>query len=145
MGWLFKNTFDEVVEYLGTMRILSSDFEKETELESLIADRLSKRFEKVHQQFNIEGYVGAKIDLDIQEKIGIEIKLANQLTKADPIHRLFGQIIYYNKRKYDGSLIVLIVGDKKELETPRLHEIVEFIEESIDAHVIKLSTMRSKS
>ena len=69
-------------------------------------------------------------DIDLYNgNLGIELKLAKELLKsATNIERLFGQAIYYNHRCYNGNLIILVVGRKKDC-TPQMREIKSLIEE----------------
>ena len=74
--------------------------------------------ENVQKEYSIGGYWGMRSDLDLFDgKIGIELKIAEQLKKATNVERLIGQTIYYTKRKYSyGNLIVLVVGKEKEYD-----------------------------
>ena len=70
------------------------------------------------------------IDVDMfNGTYGIELKVAEQLIKsATNVERLLGQVIYYNKRRYHGNMIVLVVGKATEYNSA-IKELVEFIEE----------------
>ena len=74
--------------------------------------------EKVHKEYNVGGYWGMRCDVDLFDgKIGIELKVAEQLKKSAQVERLIGQTVYYTKRKYGkGNLIVLVVGKRKEYD-----------------------------
>jgi hypothetical protein len=80
-----------------------------------------------------------KVDIDIEETFGIEIKLAKDLKNASQIHRLIGQAIYYQRRKYKDFLIVLIIGNANELDSPLMTELTDFFEE-IDVQSVLLKT-----
>ncbi len=84
--------------------------------------------DKVHRQYNIQGFLGLKCDLDIGDgQVGIELKLANQLSTTN-IERLLGQVLYYSKRTYKENLIVLVVGLEKEYDQ-KVRELKNIIEE----------------
>lgn len=74
--------------------------------------------EKVQKEYNVGGYWGMRCDIDLFDgKIGIELKVAEQLKKSTQVERLIGQAVYYSRRKYeDSNLIVLVVGKKKEYD-----------------------------
>ena len=74
--------------------------------------------EKVQKEYNVGGYWGMRCDVDLFDgKIGIELKVAEQLKKSAQVERLIGQTVYYTKRKYGkGNLIVLVVGKRKEYD-----------------------------
>ncbi|XOV91643.1 MAG: hypothetical protein ACFHWX_15695 [Bacteroidota bacterium] len=140
MGWFSNNLIEDVEEFLLDMKVSVLDDTTEKEIENIIASKLRKEFERVHQQFNVEGYIGLKVDIDVNEEVGIELKLAKDLQRAHQIHRLFGQAVYYDKRKYDGNLLVLIVGSNSELKSPVINEVGEFLEElGISVVCLKIS------
>ncbi|MEO9851906.1 MAG: hypothetical protein ABJE80_22900 [Reichenbachiella sp.] len=120
---------DEVWDHLSDLKIKSTELTNEKDVENIIADSLRSEFEDVQQQFHVGGYLGLKVDIDIKEEVGIELKLAKDLDTADKIHRLFGQAIYYDNRKYVGNLIVLIAGTKSERDSPMLKEVMNFLED----------------
>ncbi len=108
--------------------VKKSQYTTESNVERIIANQLEDRFGKVHRQYSIGGYLGLKCDIDIHDgKVGIEIKLANQLTTSN-IERLFGQILYYSRRTYKQNLIVLVVGTEKEADR-KVEEIADIINE----------------
>ena len=77
----------------------------------------------VFRQFNVGGFWALRIDIDINECVGIEIKLEVELTSIN-IQRLFGQVVYYQTRKYDKNLIVVVVGGSENYKrVPKLVEL----------------------
>jgi hypothetical protein len=75
------------------------------------------------------GYLGLKIDIDLGNgRVGVEVKLAESLLKAAEAHRLIGQAVYYQKRRYQDNLIVAVVGRSGDLEAPMLKELGSFLE-----------------
>ncbi len=129
-GSLFgQSEFEDVCDLLEDLKINASAINSEKDVEKIIAAELRKDFDNVHQQFNIGGYLGIKVDIDIGEEIGIEIKLASQLDNASKIHRFIGQSVYYNNRKYNGQLIALIIGTKKDKGSALFKELTSFLEE----------------
>jgi hypothetical protein len=117
----------EVTDILDNITIKKSQYTTEKNIEKIIADALDIAIGKTHRQYNIGGFLGLKVDIDLGDgQVGIEIKMAKELT-ATNIERLFGQVLYYSKRVYKSNLIVLIVGTEKE-QTQILKEIEDIIE-----------------
>ena len=85
----------------------------------------------MHQQFSVGGNLALKIDIDIDERIGVEIKLAEELKNASTAQRLLGQVLYYSKRKYMFNLIVLVIGSNKMQSEPIIKEIKSLIEDDL--------------
>ena len=51
--------------------------------------------EKVQKEYNVGGYWGMRCDVDLFDgKIGIELKVAEQLKKSANVERLIGQAVY---------------------------------------------------
>ena len=51
---------------------------------------------RVHSQYSVGGNLGLKVDVDVNESVGIEIKLAKQIESSTAnMMRLFGQAVYY--------------------------------------------------
>ncbi|MCI7430498.1 MAG: hypothetical protein MSS84_06445 [Bacteroidales bacterium] len=126
-----KPTLDGLVTSLENNIIIKvSQYTTEKNVENVIAKQLKEQYGIVHQQYNIGGFLGLKCDIDLYNgKFGIELKLAKELLKnATNIERLLGQAIYYNHRCYNGNLIILVVGRKKDC-TPQMKEIKSLIEE----------------
>jgi len=126
---LLSITGDEVYEKLENLQVKKAQYTDEKKVEKVIFDQLDILYkDKVHRQYNIQGYLGLKIDIDIADgQVGIELKLANQLNTTS-IERLLGQVLYYSKRNYKENLIVIVVGHEKEYDN-RLKELKNIIEE----------------
>jgi len=126
---LLAITGDEVYEKLENLQVKKAQYTDEKKVEKIIFDQLDILYkDKVHRQYNIQGYLGLKIDIDIADgQVGIELKLANQLNTTS-IERLLGQVLYYSKRNYKENLIVIVVGHEKEYDN-RLKELKNIIEE----------------
>lgn len=122
-------TGDEVFEKLENLQVKRAQYTDEKKVEKIIFDQLDVLYkDKVHRQYNIQGFLGLKCDLDIGDgQVGIELKLANQLTTST-IERLLGQVLYYSKRTYKENLIVIVVGLEKEFDQ-KLRELKSIIEE----------------
>jgi len=122
-------TGDEVFEKLDNLQIRRAQYTDEKKVEKIIFDQLDILYkDKVHRQYNIQGFLGLKCDLDIGDgQVGIELKLANQLSTTN-IERLLGQVLYYSKRTYKDNLIVIVVGLEKEYDQ-KVRELKNIIEE----------------
>lgn len=118
-----------VVSVLENIEIKKSQYTTEKNVENIIAKALELVFfHKTHQQYSIGGFLALKVDIDLGDgQVGIEIKLAKELSTSS-IERLFGQVLYYSKRRYKENLIVLIVGTEKEY-TQIIREVEAIVEE----------------
>lgn len=129
-----KNIIDiqvpDVLSTLKELEIKESQYTTEKKVEAIIVQHLNDKIGRAHPQYNIGGYLGLKVDIDLGDgQVGIELKLAKELNdKANNIERLFGQVIYYSKRKYKDKLVVLVVGTEKEY-TQVMKEIEKFVSE----------------
>lgn len=121
----------ELISFLQSLEIKKRQLTTEGYVEKLLVTKLKEKFEDVHPQYNIGGYLGLKVDIDMGNgEYGIELKLEKNLSgSAASIQRLFGQIIYYSKRRYGSNMTVLIVGGEKEAALPYMKEVKSFIEE----------------
>jgi hypothetical protein len=122
-------TGDEVFESLENLQVKKTQYSDEKKVEKIIFDQLDVLYkDKVHRQYNIQGFYGLKIDLDIGDgQVGIELKLASQLSTTS-VERLLGQVLFYSKRTYKENLIVIVVGLQKEYDN-KLRELKSIIEE----------------
>jgi hypothetical protein len=127
-----KNVLDiqvsTVVNEINSMVIKKTTYVNEKKVEDFICSELDKSIGKAHSQYNIGGYLGLRVDIDLGDgQVGIELKLAKELN-TQGIERLFGQVIYYSKRVYKDKLIVVVVGSDKEY-TQIVREVEKFINE----------------
>lgn len=110
------------------------DENPEKAMENALAKQFSEKFGKhnVTQQYSVGGFMALKCDIDLFDKkcCGIELKLSKQLkNSATAMQRVIGQVVYYSRRCYQKSgLILLIVGTEKELDS-KLDELRQFVEE----------------
>ena len=137
-----KNVIDiqveTVVNEINTMVIKKALYTSEKKVEDFICAELSNTIGRAHSQYNIGGYLGLRVDIDLGDgQVGIELKLAKELSAANNIERLFGQVIYYSKRVYKDKLIVVVIGTDKEY-TQIVKEVEKFINELGVKFVYKL-------
>lgn len=110
------------------------DGSPEKAMENAIAKQFAELFGKhnVTQQYSVGGFLSLKCDIDLFDKkcCGIELKLSKQLkNSATAMQRVIGQVVYYSRRCYQESgLILLVVGTEKELDS-KLDELRKFVEE----------------
>ena len=129
-----KNIIDiqvpDVLSKLKEVELKKAQYTTEKKVEDIIVTHLNDKIGRAHAQYNIGGYLGLKVDIDLGDgQVGIELKLAKELgDNASNIERLFGQVIYYSKRRYKDKLIVLVVGTEKE-QTQVMKEIEKFVTE----------------
>lgn len=120
---------DEVITYLCEQIVLPTTVLRNStyevnEKERRVQNALVKQFEEiygkdnVHKEYAIGGFWNMRSDIDLFDgKIGIELKVAEQLKSAAGAERLLGQTIYYARRKYGAqNFIVVIVGKEKEYD-----------------------------
>jgi hypothetical protein len=120
---------DTVVNAINSMNIRKTIYTTEKKVEDFVCAELDSTIGKAHSQYNIGGYLGLRVDIDLGDgQVGIELKLAKELSAANNIERLFGQVIYYSKRVYKDKLIVVVVGTDKEY-TQIIREVEKFITE----------------
>jgi hypothetical protein len=123
---------DSVFETLENFKIKKVDYTDEKNIQKVVSDYLDKHFtNKVHREYNVGGFLGLKIDIDINDgKVGVEIKILKNLNSSS-YERLLGQVIYYKKRKYDERLIILIVGTNSEYKenVQKIKELSDIIED----------------
>ena len=92
---------------------------KEKKVQNKLFDQLKGIYgqNNVNTEFSVGGHWGMKCDLDLfHGKIGIELKVAEQLKSASNVERLMGQVVYYMKKQYGNNLIVLVAGKPKEYD-----------------------------
>jgi hypothetical protein len=125
----------DVISDIEECNIYSSNYPTEKECEQSILKHLRTKtgYSNVHQQYSVGGNLALKIDLDIDERIGVEIKLAEQLIEnASNAQRLLGQVLYYSKRKYQSNVIVLVIGPSKLKNDPLIKELSSLIEQDLN-------------
>jgi hypothetical protein len=125
----------DVISDIEECNIYSRNYPTEKECEQTILKHLRTKsgYSNVHQQYSVGGNLALKIDLDIDERIGVEIKLAEQLIEnASNAQRLLGQVLYYSKRKYQSNVIVLVIGQSKLKNDPLIKELSSLIEQDLN-------------
>lgn len=92
---------------------------KEEKVQKILFEELKKIYgqSNVNTEFSVGGHWGMKSDVDLfHGKIGIELKVAEQLKSASNVERLIGQVVYYMKKQYGNNFIVLVAGKSKEYD-----------------------------
>jgi hypothetical protein len=135
-------TAEQVLTILEELKINQSQYTTEKNVENIIATFLSNFFD-VHRQYNIGGFLGLKIDIDLNETVGIEIKLAKELT-ATVMERLLGQVAYYSRRKYKKKMIVVVVGTAKEQDNRAVEELEDIIYDDLGIHFLYIKVNARK-
>lgn len=117
----------------------------EKAMENALAKQFAELFGKhnVTQQYSVGGFLSLKCDIDLFDKkcCGIELKLSKKLkNSATAMQRVIGQVVYYSRRCYQESgLILLVVGTEKELDS-KLDELRKFVEEFPNVYFIYKQT-----
>lgn len=102
---------------------------KEEKVQKILFEELKKIYgqSNVNTEFSVGGHWGMKSDIDLfHSKIGIELKVAEQLKSASNVERLVGQVVYYMKKQYNNNFIVLVAGKPKEYDAS-MQELEEII------------------
>lgn len=122
-------TFGNVYGKLKELTLSTKKIKTEKDAEAEIGDHLSRYFKDVMSQYNLGGYLGLKVDLDINDgNFGVEVKLTDSFFKStSEIFRLFGQAIYYTKKRYGNNFIVAIAGSVHDLDEPVFREAISFL------------------
>jgi hypothetical protein len=123
------DTLEGITTYLSKVLIPHKRIASERDLEVFLSGELASFLgsENVHRQYVVGGFLALKTDLDLfNGRIGIELKVASSLDAAE-MQRLIGQAVYYDRRVYKGSLIVLVAGSGKI--TAPIAELGAFIQE----------------
>lgn len=120
-------TGEEVYNYLCEFSIARKKTHKEQKARVEIAAHLKEKFSDVSEEYNVGGKPNRRIDIDIgPEKVGLEVKLEKKLTDAG-IDRMLGQAVYYQWKRYSGSLIVVIVR-KQGRSGDKLKEAIQILQ-----------------
>ena len=131
---------ESVVRSLSRLKITPYQIKSERTVEGLVVDHLKKKYKRVHSQYSVGGNLGLKVDVDVNESVGIEIKLAKQIESSTAnMMRLFGQAVYYSRRKYGKeNMLVLIVGNEKYKNSERFKELFKYLDkEDISWYYLK--------
>lgn len=136
-----KPTLDTLRQFLEEEIIFSpsilrstqySGESKEKRVQKSLFKQLIAQYGKdnITTEYAVGGHWKMAIDVDMfNGTFGIELKVAEQLIKsATNVERLLGQVVYYNKRRYNGNMFVMVVGKSVEYNAS-IKELGEFIEE----------------
>lgn len=101
----------------------------EADAEWFLASALSDHFADVRTQAPVPGQYGHRIDIDIQNgQFGLEVKLASAVIESSSeAYRLLGQAFYYDRRRYAGRLLVVIVGPEELRQHPIVVEVGDLL------------------
>jgi hypothetical protein len=116
---------DFVVTLSGSYRSIASEADAEWVLASALADH----FPDVRRQAQVPGQFGHRIDIDIQNgQFGVEVKWAPALIESSSeAYRSLGQAVYYDRRRYAGRLLVVIVGPEHLRQHPVVVEVGDLL------------------
>lgn len=109
----------------GSYRGLAS----EADAEWFLASALRDHFADVRTQAQVPGHFGHRIDIDIQNgRFGIEVKFAAAVVESSSeAYRLLGQAFYYDRRRYAGRLLVVVVGPPELERHPVIGEVFDLL------------------
>lgn len=87
----------------------------EKNIENLLVRYMKQRFVEVTSQYGIEGRNARAIDVDVANGVaGIELKDAKKVVKTAEMDRVKSQILAYQEKRYQDSLILLVVGESED-------------------------------
>lgn len=109
----------------GSRRTIRS----EADAEWFIASALADHFAEVSTQVAVPGHLGHRIDIDIlRGKLGVEVKLAETVVNSSSeAYRLLGQAFYYDRRRYAGRLLVVVIGPADLQAHPIILELIDLL------------------
>jgi hypothetical protein len=124
---------EEITELIqkSLLEIAKYKFELEDQIQEFLADYLENNTEhSIHREYNIGGMLASKIDIDVNEgQVGIELKMVRAIGSAEHIYKFMGQVLYYSRRLYNNNTIIIICGNKKQINRPIIRELKKFFEE----------------
>ncbi len=114
----------------------------EAEVEHFLAKSLERYFKNVKTQASMQGR--ERIDIDINQELGIEVKLSKLLKKTNERNRLLGQMDLYRSRKYiNKPLMTIIAGLPADLTAPHILEVEKLLKNK-EVEVILLPLYEEK-
>lgn len=123
-------TVKEVQDYLKNLIIPRKAARSEAKATVEIARSLKSEFSDVQQDYNLGGKPNRRIDIDIGgEKVGLEIKLGDQLRTLNQVDKMLGQALHYRKRYKDHNLLMAIVATRQKPAKPVLEEAIRLLRE----------------
>jgi len=123
---ILEATRENVLRILQSKHVPRRALQAEDAVEVFVVSLLRPYFQPINQQYYVGGHLGAKIDIDVGGRVGVELKLASSLTKASEAYRLIGQALHY-RRRYNADLIIGVAGVVTELESPMLGEMRDLL------------------
>ncbi len=116
--------------FLEEFSIFETDATTESKTTKAIFKELKEDFPDatIKASHKLEGNFKLKIALEVDEQIGIEVKLANVLVKSPVnIMKFLGQAICLQK-KYGSHFYIVIVGAEEMTQNPVIVELVNMLQ-----------------
>lgn len=122
-------TLDSLRRYVQSLAGARRRLASEADAEMFLASALADRFVDVRTQAPVPGHFGHRIDIDIQNgRLGVEVKFAPALLESSSeAYRLLGQAFYYDRRRYAGRLLVVVVGPTEFATHPIIGELADLL------------------
>ena len=111
-----KRIITELKKLENDLKIITT----ERKLHSLISNHLKQTFHSVSSEVSIGDLKTTKIDIEVGQKIGIELKMAKSLDRSSELQRTIGQVTYEYIKKYPGSCLLVVVGGPAVSRTSRV-------------------------
>jgi hypothetical protein len=123
------DTMDSLRQYVQSLSGARRRLASESDAEVFLASALADRFADVRTQVSVPGHFGHRIDIDIANgRFGVEVKFAPALIESSSeAYRLLGQAFYYDRRRYAGRLLVVVVGPEMFGSHPIIGELFDLL------------------
>lgn len=124
---------ENLKDSLSDMALPENKAKTETQSIKAIIKNIKEEFEDEHieiaQSVKFDGNLKLKIAIEVEEEIGIDVKMAKSLANsAINAQKLIGQLTWLKAKKYNTHLFLLIVGDKASEKEPLIQELTTFLE-----------------
>lgn len=136
---------ENIKDSLSDMAIPANKAKTETQSIKAIINNLKEEFEEEHieitQSVKFDGNLKLKIAIEVEEEIGIDVKMAKSLANsAVNAQKLIGQLTWLKAKKYTPYLFLAIVGDKASEKEPLIQELITFLESmKINVYYIEIT------
>jgi|GEM_PF-6116296 len=122
---------ENLKDSLNDMSLKESKAKTEAQSIKAIINNIKEEFEEVEiaQSIKFDGNFKIKIAIEVEETIGIDVKMAKSLANsAVNAQKLIGQLVWLKANRYNTHLFLAIVGDKDSAQAPLIQELTNFLE-----------------
>jgi len=115
----WEDNYTTISKVINAIKKLEDDLKivkSESALQKLILNHLTQIFHSVKKEVSIGGK-STKIDIEVGNRIGVELKMAKSLSKSAEFQRCIGQVTHDYLKKYSKEYLILIVAGNKKMRT----------------------------